>query len=67
MTSARTNSEVIQTLEDLRTTLDLLVAHLGLQGEVQLAIAARRAKVEASRVEIERSLGKRNVDGDGRR
>jgi hypothetical protein len=54
-------------LEDVQATLDVLVAHLGLASEVQLAVAGRRAKAEASRDEIERSLGRVDFDGDGRR
>jgi hypothetical protein len=53
----RTATETADALEDLRLTLDVVVAHLGLEREVQGAIEAKRAKAERSRQEIERSLG----------
>jgi hypothetical protein len=53
----RRETETADTLEELRLTLDVLVAHLGLEREVQAAHAAKRAKAERSRQEIERSLG----------
>ena len=67
MRDARTDREVMDALEDVQATLDVLVAHLGLASEVQLAVAGKRAKAEASRAEIERSLGHIDFDGDGRR
>jgi hypothetical protein len=53
----RTETETADALEDLRLTLDVVVAHLGLERQVQGAIEAKRAKADRSRQEIERSLG----------
>jgi hypothetical protein len=55
--NARTQMEIIETLEDVQATLEVLVEHLGLEGSVKNAIGARRLKSEQSRLEIERSLG----------
>ncbi|HWG07895.1 MAG TPA: hypothetical protein VN672_02700 [Solirubrobacteraceae bacterium] len=38
-------------------TLEVLVKHLGLEKDVERAIAARRLRAEQARMEIERSLG----------
>jgi hypothetical protein len=62
--SARTETEIADALEDVQVTLDVIVAHLGLQKQVKQAISAKRAKVERSRQEIERSLG-HGVDSEG--
>jgi hypothetical protein len=64
MRSARTVTEIAEALEDVQVTLDVLVADLGLQDQVQSEIRAQRAKAERSRIEIERSLG-HTSDGDG--
>ena len=64
----RTEAEITETLEDVQATLEVLVAHLGLEGPVKSAIGARRLKAEQSRLEIERSLGRgADSDGDSRR
>lgn len=57
MENRRTETEAADAIEELRLALDLVVAHLGLEREVQGAIEAKRAKAERSRREIERSLG----------
>jgi hypothetical protein len=62
----RTQLEIIETLEDVQATLEVLVERLGLEDEVASAIGASRLKAEQSRLEIERSLG-HGVDGDSRR
>jgi hypothetical protein len=68
MRNARTVTEIAQALEDVQVTLDVLVAHLGLQDRVQSEIQLQHAKAERSRIEIERSLGyTHNVDGESRR
>ena len=68
MRNARTVTEIAQALEDVQVTLDVLVAHLGLQDEVDSAIQLQHAKAERSRIEIERSLGyMADVDGESRR
>jgi hypothetical protein len=66
--SARTETEIADALEDVQVTLDVIVAHLGLQEQVKHAVSAKRAKVERSRQEIERSLGHGvDAEGDSRR
>lgn len=68
MQSSRFESEIVETLHDVRVTLEVLVRHLQVEEEVENAIAARRLKAERSRLEIERSLGQSaQVDGDARR
>jgi hypothetical protein len=68
MKNARTVTEIAEAMEDVQVTLDVLVAHLGLQGQVQSEIRTQRAKAERSRIEIERSLGyTSDVDGESRR
>jgi len=68
MRNARTVTEIAEALEDVQVTLDVLVAHLGLQDQVRGEVRARRAKAERSRIEIERSLGHAaDVDGESRR
>lgn len=68
MRNARTVTEIAEALEDVQVTLDVLVAHLGLQDQVRSEVRARRAKAERSRIEIERSLGQAaDVDGESRR
>ncbi len=57
MKSARTETEIANALEDVQVTLDVIVAHLGLEKHVKTAVGANRAKLERSRQEIERSLG----------
>lgn len=64
MENRRTETETVDALEELRVTLDVVVAHLGLEREVQAAHEAKRAKAERSRQEIERSLG-HGVDAEG--
>jgi hypothetical protein len=64
----RTQLEIIETLEDVQATLEVLVQHLGLEGPVKSAIGTSRLKAEQSRLEIERSLGYgADADGDSRR
>ena len=46
MKNPRTEQEMFETLDDLQTTLEVLVAHLGLEEQVQRAIADRHAKAE---------------------
>jgi hypothetical protein len=68
MQSNRFEGEIVETLHDVRVTLEVLVRHLQVEKEVEDAIAARRLKAERSRLEIERSLGRgAQVDGDARR
>lgn len=68
MKSARTETEIADTLEDVQVALGVIVAHLGLEKHVKKAVAAKRAKVEHSRQEIERSLGHgADPEGDSRR
>ena len=68
MESSRIEGEIVETLHDVRVTLEVLVRHLRLEKDVESAIAARRLKAERSRLEIERSLGQgAQVDGDARR
>jgi hypothetical protein len=55
--NARTESEIVEALEDVEVTLEIVVAHLGVQDQVNAAVEANRAKAERSRIEIERSLG----------
>jgi hypothetical protein len=50
-------TEIAEALEEVQVTLDVLVAHLGLSEQVQAALLNKQAKVERSRLEIERSLG----------
>jgi hypothetical protein len=57
MASVRRESEIVQALDDVRVTLEVLVEHLGLGEQVESAIAERRLRAEQSRMEIERSLG----------
>jgi hypothetical protein len=64
----RTEIEIIETLQDIQATLEVLVKHLGLEGPVKSAIGAGRLKAEQSRLEIQRSLGYGvDADGDSRR
>lgn len=68
MQSSRFEGEIVETLHDVRVTLEVLVRHLRVEKEVENAIAERRLKAERSRLEIERSLGQdAQVDGDARR
>ena len=68
MRNPSTETEIAQTLEDVQVTLEVLVAHLGLEEQVQRAVGASRLKAERSRLEIERSLGHSvDVEGDSRR
>lgn len=70
MKNPRTQTEIIETLEDVQATLEVVVGHLGLEDQVKNAIGARRLKAEQSRLEIERSLGYRtdaDPDGESRR
>jgi hypothetical protein len=68
MKNARTVTEIAEAMKDVQVTLDALVAHLGLQGQVQSEIRTQRAKAERSRIEIERSLGyTSDIDGESRR
>ena len=68
MQSSRFEGEIVETLHDVRVTLEVLARHLRVEKEVEDAIAARRLKAERSRLEIERSLGQdAQVDGDARR
>jgi len=62
--SARTETEIADALEEVQVTLDVIVAHLGLEKHVKAAVAAKRDKVQRSREEIERSLG-HGVDAEG--
>jgi hypothetical protein len=62
--SARTDTEIAETLQDVQVTLDVVVEHLGLRDRVRAAIEETRAKAERSRVEIERSLGY-DIDPEG--
>src|SRR6185437_4792748 len=57
MASRRRESDVLEALDDVRVTLEVLVKHLGLEKDVERAIAARRLRAEQARMEIERSLG----------
>jgi hypothetical protein len=64
----RIEGEIVETLHDVRVTLEVLVRHLRVEKEVESAIADRRLKAERSRLEIERSLGQgADADGDSRR
>lgn len=68
MKSARTETEIADALEDVQVTLGVIVAHLELEQQVEKAVASKRAKVEVSRQEIERSLGHGvNAESDSRR
>ena len=68
MRNPSTESEIAQTLEDVQVTLEVLVAHLGLEQHVQRAVGDGRLKAERSRLEIERSLGHGvDAEGDSRR
>jgi hypothetical protein len=68
MQRSRIEGEIVETLHDVRVTLEVLVRHLRVEKEVEGAIAARRLKAERSRLEIERSLGQgADADGDSRR
>jgi len=68
MQSRRFEHEIVETLHDVRVTLEVLVRHLRVEKEVENAIAASRLKAERSRLEIERSLGQgAQADGDTRR
>jgi hypothetical protein len=63
----RTLTEIADTVEDVQATLEVLVEHLGLQGPVTNAIAARRLKAEQARLEIERLRGfSTEQDGNSR-
>jgi hypothetical protein len=65
--NARTQTEIADALDEVQVTLDLLVAHLGLEKQVKKAVVAKRARVERSRQEIERSLGHgTDAEGDSR-
>ena len=66
MKNPRTQTEIIETLEDVQATLEVLAKHLGLEDEVKSAIGASRLKAEQARLEIDRSLGY-GTDGDSRR
>ena len=67
MKNPRTQTEIVQALEDVQATLEVLVEHLGLHGPVQSAIGARRVETERSRLAFERSLGDAGAGGDPRR
>ncbi len=64
MKNPRTLNEIADTVEDVQATLEVVVEHLGLQGPVTNAIAARRLKAEQARLEIERLRGL-SADHDG--
>jgi hypothetical protein len=52
----------------VQRTLDVLVAHLGLEDQVRAAVDGGRTGSAPSLLEIERSRGHdRNTDGDSRR
>lgn len=63
----RTQTEIVQTLEDVQATLEVLVEHMGLQGQVQSAIGARRVETERARLALERFRGESDAQGDSRR
>ncbi|MEA2152674.1 MAG: hypothetical protein QOI18_907, partial [Solirubrobacteraceae bacterium] len=42
MKNPRTQLEIIETLEDVQATLEVLVQHLGLEGPVKSAIGTSR-------------------------
>jgi hypothetical protein len=64
----RTDAEIAETLEDVQTALEVLIEHAGLESHVRLALEARKAKAERSRLEIERSLGQGpDAEGESRR
>ncbi len=67
MSDARRLTEITETLEDIQAALDTIVEHLGLGQHVRVAVGARRAKAERSRLEIERSLGQIEGQDDARR
>ena len=67
MSDARREAEITETLEEVQVTLGVLVAHVGVGDKVEAALAAKRASVERSRLEIERSLGQDRDPDDARR
>jgi hypothetical protein len=63
-----TQTQIAETLEDVQVTLEVLVAHLGLEQRVQSAIGIRRISAARARAEMERALGRADdPDGDSRR
>jgi hypothetical protein len=63
-----TQTQIAETLEDVQATLEVLVAHLGLEQRVQSAIGVRRMSAARARAEAERALGHADdLDGDPRR
>jgi hypothetical protein len=67
MSDARREAEITEALEEMQVTLGVLVARVGARDEVETALAAKRASVERSRLEIERSLGQDRDPDDARR
>ena len=67
MKNPRTDTEITEALDDMQTALDVLIEHAGLESDVRLALEARKAKAERSRLEIDRSLGLVDPEGDSRR
>jgi hypothetical protein len=67
MSDARREAEFTEALEEVRVTLAVLVAHAGVQDEVEAALAAKRENVERSRLEIKRSFGRDQDPDDARR
>jgi hypothetical protein len=67
VSEARRLTEISETIEDMQTALDMIADHLGLTSHVRVAVNMRRQKAEASRQEIERSLGQSDPEGDSRR
>jgi hypothetical protein len=63
-----TETHIADALERVQRTLDVLVAHLGLEDQVRAAVDGGRTGPAPSLLEIERSRSHdRNTDGDSRR
>jgi hypothetical protein len=68
VSSTPTETRIADALERVQRTLDVLVAHLGLEDQVHAAVDSARSGPDDPRPEIERSAAyDRNTDGDSRR
>jgi hypothetical protein len=61
-----TETDIAQTLDDVQAALEVIVSHLGLEGQVKHAIGVGRVRAEQARLQRERSLGS-DPSGDSRR
>lgn len=67
MKEPRTETDIAQALDDVQAALEVVVSHLGLEGQVKQAIGLRRVRAEQARLQRERTLGSADPSGDSRR